>query len=245
MSVQATTWVWNHSQATEGAFVVLLALADHAHPDGTHAYPSVAAIAKMARLSERAVQYALRQLENFGEITITREGGGRGRTTEYRLAGMGAESAPFDAKRVQRDAERVQSATERVQPTAPEPINPIKTQSRARAREAAPPYHLDAVIESIKQRTGRTITHDWAAKIADLILDGRTVNDKITYLRRAIDAEPNPHQRFLPTSQPPPFDRDAAAEARRHRASAESIAGLVAATRAKLEVAETCYGSTP
>jgi len=117
MSVQATTWVWNHSKATEGALLVLLALADHAHPDGTHAYPSVASLARMTRLSERAVQYALRELQQLGEIEVTRAGGGRGRTTEYRLSGMGADIAPIGP-------ERVQPATQRVQRAAPEPINP-------------------------------------------------------------------------------------------------------------------------
>lgn len=117
MSVQATTWVWNQSKSTEGARLVLLALADHAHPDGTHAYPSVGSLARMTRLSVRAVQYALRELQELGEIEITRPGGGRGRTTEYRLSAMGADVAPFPS-------ERVQSATERVQPTAPEPNNP-------------------------------------------------------------------------------------------------------------------------
>lgn len=117
MSVQATTWVWNHSQATESAFLVLLALADHAHPDGTHAYPSLASLQRMTRLSERTVRYALRTLESIGEIEITREGGGRGRTTEYRLSGMGAVLAPIPP-------ERVQSATQKGQQVAPEPNNP-------------------------------------------------------------------------------------------------------------------------
>lgn len=51
-----------------GARLVLLVLADAAGPDGTDAYPSVATIAHHARLSERAVQYALRSLEADGLI---------------------------------------------------------------------------------------------------------------------------------------------------------------------------------
>lgn len=84
MSVHTTTWVWKHSTASGSAFVVLLALADHAHPDGTHAYPSVAELARMARVSERTVQRCLQELADLGEVTVISQAS-RYKPTEYTI----------------------------------------------------------------------------------------------------------------------------------------------------------------
>lgn len=67
MSVEATTAVWRTSRATGCARLVLLALADYANDDFT-AWPSVDSLAKKALISERTVRYALRSLEEAGEI---------------------------------------------------------------------------------------------------------------------------------------------------------------------------------
>lgn len=68
MSVQATTWVWDHSEATGSAFVVLLAVADAANASGERSCQSVETLAHMARVSVRTVQRALRDLEQSGEL---------------------------------------------------------------------------------------------------------------------------------------------------------------------------------
>lgn len=81
MSVHVLSWVLKHSPATQGARLVLIVLADHASHDGTDAYPSVKTLAHQARLSERATQYALRELENLG--CITRAGFGPSGTSNY------------------------------------------------------------------------------------------------------------------------------------------------------------------
>lgn len=81
MSIQVTSWVFRHSPATLGRRLVLLVLADKANDDGTGCWPSVATIAEQARLSERAVQYALRQLEEDGQIV--RAGYGPAGTINY------------------------------------------------------------------------------------------------------------------------------------------------------------------
>lgn len=62
------TWVFEESKATLGARLVLLALADYAHDDGTKAWPSVENIARKARLSERGARDALRKLEKDGHV---------------------------------------------------------------------------------------------------------------------------------------------------------------------------------
>lgn len=87
MSVQATTWVWKHSRATGNARLVMLALADHAHPDGSHAYPSVDELARMCLLSSRTVQRCLQQLVKDGEIELSAQAR-QHRATEYRLPGV-------------------------------------------------------------------------------------------------------------------------------------------------------------
>lgn len=62
------SWVLRNSEETLGSRLVLLVLADHASDDGTGAWPSVDTIAREARMTRRAVQYALRGLEERGAI---------------------------------------------------------------------------------------------------------------------------------------------------------------------------------
>ena len=77
--------------------MVLLAIADHAHDDGTKAFPGVARIVYKTGISRRAVQQHLRVLEEAGLLVATAHGrGGRGMATEYRVdTGKGASLAPF------------------------------------------------------------------------------------------------------------------------------------------------------
>ena len=111
MSVHVLSWVLRHSEERLGNRLVLLVLADHAAEDGTEARPSVATIAREARLSERQVQYALRHLQEVGAIQDEREGPKGVRV--YRVTMLppgGAISAPGGAI----------SDAEGVQPIAPE-----------------------------------------------------------------------------------------------------------------------------
>ena len=68
MSVHVISWVLRHSRETLGRRLVLIVLADHASQDGSGSWPSVKTIAAEACMSERAVQYALRDLEESGAI---------------------------------------------------------------------------------------------------------------------------------------------------------------------------------
>jgi hypothetical protein len=83
MSVHVLSWVLRESDATLGARLVLIVLADHARDDGSSAYPSVKSIGEKARLSERAVQKALRKLE--ADRSIVSEGQSPYGTTSYRI----------------------------------------------------------------------------------------------------------------------------------------------------------------
>jgi Helix-turn-helix domain len=93
MSVRVLSWVFDHSPVEHrGDLLVLLVLADHAHDDGTHAFPSVETIARKARLSRRGAQLALRRLERLGAIQET-AGEGPRRPRSYRLI-MGEATSP-------------------------------------------------------------------------------------------------------------------------------------------------------
>lgn len=98
MSIRALSWVFEHSEvAHRGDLLVLLVLADHAHDDGTGAYPSVMTIARKARLSERGAQYALRRLEKVGAI-VSVGVNLQTKTVEYRLLLGGALTAPVQSE---------------------------------------------------------------------------------------------------------------------------------------------------
>jgi hypothetical protein len=85
MSIRVLSWVFESSTVTHrGDLLVLLVLADHAHDDGTHAFPSVEKIARKSRLSRRGAQLALRRLERLGAIEPTGSAGPH-RPRSYRV----------------------------------------------------------------------------------------------------------------------------------------------------------------
>jgi hypothetical protein len=100
---------------------VLLVLADHAHDDGSSAFPSISRIGRKARLSRRGVYDALKRLKVAGAIVPV--GAGPKGTVSYRVVMEavppvhGAATAP-----VQPEARRgAATASRGVQRTAPEP----------------------------------------------------------------------------------------------------------------------------
>lgn len=68
MSVQATTWVWEHSEAKGNTRLVLLAIADAANREGQNSWQSANTIATMCKISSRTVQRCLADLLEMGEI---------------------------------------------------------------------------------------------------------------------------------------------------------------------------------
>lgn len=129
MSLRALTAVWDHSASEGGTLLVLLALADYADEHGW-SFPSVGTLAAKARLSERATQYAIRDLAARGEILIDEKSGPKG-CNRYRLtlSNGGADSAPRknctgandDTGGAIHDAGGCNLQHEGVQPTAPKP----------------------------------------------------------------------------------------------------------------------------
>lgn len=89
-------WVWDHSRSRNAQRLVLLAIADNAADDGTHAYPSNAEIQRKSALSERGVRTAVAELIKLGELRVEINQGRRG-TNMYSVImtpPTPAESAP-------------------------------------------------------------------------------------------------------------------------------------------------------
>jgi hypothetical protein len=147
MSVEVMSMVFKRYPAGGGERLLALALADHAHDDGSRIFPSVALLAQKTVQSDRTVQYQLRKMERMGWlIRVSDSSGGRGNTTEYCINPewiKGANFAPFTPeKRVQSTTKRVQSDAQKgAIAVAPEPSITIKEPSDARAgaREAVQP----------------------------------------------------------------------------------------------------------
>lgn len=80
MSIQAVAWALDYQdlpldkrtkRMSSAAKLVLIALANHASPDGTDAFPSVGTISRYTGLSERMAQYTLGALVDHGTIAPT------------------------------------------------------------------------------------------------------------------------------------------------------------------------------
>ena len=98
MSVRCMSAVFERYPGAAGEFLLALALADHAHDDGSHIFPGVADMARKSRQSERAVQLHLRKMLASGWLIKERMGRGRGQHTEYRINPgwlKGADISPF------------------------------------------------------------------------------------------------------------------------------------------------------
>ena len=87
MSVEIMSLVFKRYPTGGGERLLALALADHAHDDGTRVFPSVALLAAKSVQSTRTVQRQLRNMEQSGWlIRVSDNSGGRSYTTEYRIS---------------------------------------------------------------------------------------------------------------------------------------------------------------
>jgi AraC-like DNA-binding protein len=62
------SWVIGHSPHGGSELLCLLMVANHAHADGTGAYPSVATLAAECRMSARQVTRLLHRLQDSGAL---------------------------------------------------------------------------------------------------------------------------------------------------------------------------------
>ncbi|WP_258015704.1 helix-turn-helix domain-containing protein [Stenotrophomonas maltophilia] len=141
-----------------GEMLLALALADHAHDDGTHIFPSIARLAEKTRQSERSVQYQLRRMEQSGWLVLVNAGiGGRrsgfgegGRTRQYRINPewmKGAEIAPF-GKGAKQAPEGCKTTQERVQNGVEKGATAIAPEPRATKSNQEQPSHRECEREA-------------------------------------------------------------------------------------------------
>ena len=99
MSVKVMSAVFDRFPGGGSLMLLALKLADHAHDDGSHIFPSVESLALKTRQSERTVQRQIEKLIRCGWLVLVSDNkGGRGVTNEYCitpgwLAGEDLESA--------------------------------------------------------------------------------------------------------------------------------------------------------
>lgn len=89
-------------------------------------------------------------------------------------------------------------------------LSKISPTDQSRARE--PSTLAAVVVDALRERTGRTIDHDHADRVARQILGDRDITAPLHFVVGAIKKDANPG-RFLPTPTPPPFVRPEAAHA--------------------------------
>lgn len=169
MSIEAWVAVLHAEIADSPKKAVLAGLANHAGPDGRHAYPSVVRLSVYSGLAERTVTRVLGELVTDGLVSIVRQGGGRGHPTEYaldmeRLAGMrdprlkaldmavaayrervsgsqgsDAQGQPLGRERVTLTPQRVTLATGKGDSLSPEPLITSHNPQEEQEETAAPP----------------------------------------------------------------------------------------------------------
>lgn len=83
MSFKVTKWAWSRSESRNGARLVMLALADRADDNG-FAWPSIEDLCERTKLSPRAVQKAITNLVELGELEVE-SGGGRRVRNRYTI----------------------------------------------------------------------------------------------------------------------------------------------------------------
>lgn len=133
MSIKLMTQIWEVGPQKQGELLVLLAISDHADDDG-YAWPSMARIAKKARMLERSAQRIVRQLEADGWLTI-QTGNGRHGCNQYRINPV--QETPSECHPVQETPRpKRQKPRPKVQETpsdvSPEPSGTINNRQSAR-----------------------------------------------------------------------------------------------------------------
>lgn len=185
MSVQATTWVWEHSQAEGNARLVLLAIADAANREGENAWISANTIAKMCRIGHRTAQRKIAELMESGELEKM---GSRGekQATVYRIPGVRSGDPLRQNDVRQNDAYAKpgdplrQNEHTATSPMAYNPINPSITN----------------VIHPSSDAPSAQPTHNRGTRIAEDFWPAQKHIDKIKAMKPGLDLELE-HTKFM------------------------------------------------
>lgn len=199
MSIEAIVWVLNEAECESPTEkLVMIALANHARPDGTSAFPAVATIGRYTMLSERAIRVNLRELERRGLIRrcddrivaayITRADK---RPLGYDLMMGGGHRVPLASERgASDDTSGGHLTTERGAPDAPEPY---KNRTKEPSIFMSEALRLTMLLADLVEQNGfdRPATNDKAVATMEraLRIDGRTAEDLEGAIRWAAASE--------------------------------------------------------
>lgn len=181
MSIQAVSWVLEHSRSEHSERLVLIALANHAG-EGNKAWPSIPTIAREAGLGESTVRGAIKALLALGELE--EEGFGPYRTRCFRLTLTPPGSAP--------PQDLHPSSNEQLTPqdlaldpagSAPEPSRNRKEPSEEGASSAFP-ADMPESLRPVAQAVFATL-----APIGDATAKARTV--ELAAVARAVNRYPD------------------------------------------------------
>ena len=181
MSVHVSRQVWQHSRPRPTAKYVLLCIADHAHDDGTGAYPSVTRIATETGLSRRAVINLIAELERDRYLDVRRA---KGDSNEYVIHPTGAQHSLVELVHGEPGPVHVRPSTGAAdalsgEPGAPKPPEP--------PREPSQPQVV-AVHEELYGRSPTTQKERYLASMVERFGIDRTV----FALRKEYDLDPDP-----------------------------------------------------
>lgn len=65
---------------------------------------------------------------------------------------------------------------------------------------------LDVIIKTIREKTGTTVTPEWADRVRGQVLGARDIRNSAAYLRRAIETAPR--DTYIPARTPPKFTKE-------------------------------------
>lgn len=184
MSIRIMSQVWDNGPEDKAELVVMLALADFADDEGK-CWPSVDAIGKKARMSERNARRILRKLEVDGYLK-TIEGGGRHGCSQYRIN----PDKMSPGQNVPPGQNEQETRTKRARnpdiAMSAEPSRTIKEPSKSKARatlcEILRPETADAFISHRKAKRAMLTDHAAvliAKKLAGCSDPDAVVNDSI------------------------------------------------------------------
>ena len=225
MAISVMTWVWNHSRSRSTRRLVLLAIADCANSEGGQAWPSVAELMRKAGLGERAVQTALTDLVDLGELVIEYNAGPKG-CNRYRVVMTDPTPAEYAPPQIMHPADnappqkmrgygrRPAKTSTPAEYAPPQNVRPTPAESapvtiqdpslsdhleglaNRLARDPDDEPILRTVIDVIHQRTARSVTPGEARRIAAEVLKGRNPRDPVAYVRKALMREADLLTRF-------------------------------------------------
>ena len=112
MSVEASAWVWAHSQATGAARLVLLRIADQCDKFGANSWPGTKTIEHDCRITRKTRRAAFAELVKLGELVIYENRGGNldtrpdRRPNRYDLPKVPGYTPPTGGKKLPPGSER-------------------------------------------------------------------------------------------------------------------------------------------